>query len=775
MTWKIAIRIIGFLLLSLFTQQIYAITYLVSNVADYQTTLEKLSPGDHLVLKNGVWSDFEILFEGKGTAEQPITLAAETSGQVIISGQSNLRLAGEHLIVKGLVFKNGFTPTSAVIAFRKSKTELANHSRVTEIVIDNFSNPERFENDAWVMVYGKYNRFDHNHLQGKSNKGVTMAVRLNTDASRENYHRIDHNYFGPRSILGSNGGETLRIGTSHYSLSNSNTVVENNYFDRCDGELEIISNKSGQNKFIGNVFYQSRGTLTMRHGNDTLIENNVFFGNGADHTGGIRVINERQTIRNNYLEGLAGYRFGGALVVMNGVPNSPINRYHQVKDSIIENNTLIDSQHIQLAAGSDAERSAIPLNTTFKNNLIFTRDNRDPFTVYDDVSGISFADNKINVTSELQITDGFDAHDFEIAEAKNGLKYAAFEDQTLEGQTFDDQHLAGISRDIAPIAKEQTGVDWYQKPAEQATFDTGEIITVKPGLDTIVEAIKNAQNGDTLSLRSGEYTVSRVLNLDKAITLQAKSKNAKATIYFERGALFEIQEGGNLKLSSLRISGKEAPDSSGNTVIRTQRRSMLSNYELIIEDSEIVDLDINHSFDFLRVAKGTFADHITISNSKFHNITGAILALDKESDDYGIYNAEYVTIKGSIFDSIQGDLVDYYRGGTDESTFGPHFELTGSTLKNVGLGKRNKSKSAILIHGVQVSNIRDNRFINSAGINVKHTVGEPVTHIEQNEFLNTPEISVVELNSEKENTAFLANNRYRLHGQQSQKSGASVK
>ena len=34
------------------------------------------------------------------------------------------------------------------------------------------------------------------------------------------------------AVLGSNGGETLRIGTSHYSMFNSNTLVENNYFDR---------------------------------------------------------------------------------------------------------------------------------------------------------------------------------------------------------------------------------------------------------------------------------------------------------------------------------------------------------------------------------------------------------------------------------------------------------------------------------------------------------------------------------------------------------------
>jgi len=366
---------------------------LVKDQASFNDAVKSAEPGDTITLANGTWENFEILFTGEGTEDEPIRLTAEEKGKVIITGESNLRIAGEYLEVSGLVFKDGFTPTQEVVSFRRNKEHLANNSRITEIVIEDFNQIERQEPDFWVMMYGKNNRFDHNHISGKRNKGVTMAVRLNTEASQQNRHRIDHNYFGPRSILGSNGGETLRIGTSHYATTDSLTVVENNYFDRCDGELEIISSKSGRNVIRGNTFFESRGTLTMRHGEHTLVEDNVFFGNGADHTGGIRVINAAQTVRNNYMEGLTGSRFGGALVVMNGVPNSPANRYQQVKDSVIENNSLVNSDNVQLAAGSDQERSATPIDTTFKNNLIAHKSGKDVFTIYDDVSGIDFADN----------------------------------------------------------------------------------------------------------------------------------------------------------------------------------------------------------------------------------------------------------------------------------------------------------------------------------------------------------------------------------------------
>ena len=363
---------------------------LVRNINEFNTAVSSLQPGDRVVLANGTWTDVEFVIKAHGLPDQPIEISAEEPGKVIITGQSNLSFSGEYIVVSGLVFKDGFTPTSEVISFRTSKDELANNSRLTNTVIDNFSNPERMDSDLWVAIYGKNNRVDHNSLIGKGNRGVTLAVRMNTEASRENGHIIEFNYFGPRQTLGSNGGETIRIGTSHYSREYSNTIVRNNYFDRTSGELEIISSKSCGNEYRGNVFFESQGTLTMRHGHYTLVENNYFLGNRKPNTGGIRVINENQTVRNNYLYGLTGHRFRGALVIMNGVPNGPINRYDPVIDSIMDNNIVVDSDHIQLCAGSDEERSAPPSGTSMHDNLFMTKTNLNPFTIYDDISGISF-------------------------------------------------------------------------------------------------------------------------------------------------------------------------------------------------------------------------------------------------------------------------------------------------------------------------------------------------------------------------------------------------
>lgn len=740
--------IIGVALGNTMSFSAYAESFLVDSQETYKNTLNNLSPGDEVILKNGIWNDFEITFTGKGTKDKPIKLSAQTQGKVILSGQSNLKLSGEYLEVSGLVFKDGYSPTGEVVSFRTNKEELAYHSRVSEIVIDRFNNPFKFENDSWVLMYGQYNRFDHNHLSGKSNKGVTMAVRLNTEQSRENHHRIDHNYFGPRPILGSNGGETLRIGTSHYSLSDSFTVVENNYFDRCDGEVEIISNKSGSNEIRNNTFFESRGTLTLRHGNGNIVENNVFFGNGVDHTGGIRVINADQVIRNNYLEGITGYRFGSGLTVMNGVPNSTINRYHQVNNALIENNTLVNVDNVHFAAGSDSERSAAPINSKMQNNLISHSKLDNTITIFDDISGINFDGNILSKNQEKKIKQGFESKSFKLKRAKNGLLYPT------------NKKLAnkGVSKNLVVTQKADVGVAWYPKEGPKVAFASGDVLNTNAA--NFYAQLEKAQNGDTLLLADGGYDLRKIITLDKMVTLKAKNQG-KAQLNIYRGTSFEIVDNGSLQLDGLTISGKNAPDSSGNVFIRTSRLPMLVNYRFELLNSEIKDLDINHSFNFFEVAMHSFADYIKVENNKFNNITGDLFKLNKEVDDQGIYNSEYVTFNNNEFSNVQGAVIKLYRGGTDESTFGPHIFMDGNTIDNVGLGKRNKEKASILVHGAQVITINNNTIKNSEKVILNHTVGEAKTVVENNTFINLDEVFITEINFPEKPTGIIRNNTYK--------------
>ena len=720
--------------------------YLVDTPQAYQDIADQLKPGDIVKLKNGVWQDFEILLQAKGTEKSVITLTAETKGKVILSGKSNLRLAGEYLEVSGLVFKNGYTPSSAVIEFRRNKDELAYHSRVTEVVIDNYNNPDKQESDYWIALYGRHNRIDHNHIVGKRNKGVTVAVRLNSENSQQNYHRIDHNYFGYRPTFGSNGGETLRIGTSHYSLTDSHTLVENNYFEHTNGEVEIISIKSGKNILRNNVFFEARGTLTMRHGNGNLIEDNVFIGNNVPHTGGIRVINRDQIIRNNYLEGLTGYRFGSGFTVMNGVPNSPINRYHQVDNATIEHNTFINVKHIHLAAGSDKERSAAPINSVFRNNLIVNEQGSHPFSIFDDISGIAFSGNVSNQSVPEAIKSGFSIKDVELEKPDSDILYST-----------PDPVTAGAKRTAPVLNKAQTGVNWYPKTLAETPFNTGAEHMVQADVKTLLSTIEKAKSGDILVLDAGTFIVPKLISLDKTLTIKAK-QTGTVTLAFERTALFEITDGGNLMLEGLTLSGQYSPDAAGNSVIRTQKWGMLNNYRFVMQNCIVEQLDVNHSFHFFSTGKGAFADSIELSGNTFRDVTGDILQLNSEIEDLGIYNAEYVTLADNTFSRVQGAIVKLYRGGTDESTFGPHFSMTNNTLDGTGKGKRNKQAASIYLHGVQVTDISNNSFSDSAPIVLEHTVGEPNSSITNNVFKATSAPVIKELRVNGPHTAIVENN-----------------
>ena len=291
------------------------------------------------------------------------------------------------------MFRDGWSPTGEVLAFRQSLTERANTAGSPAWSVDGFSKPDRASSDNWVALYGHHNRFDHSQLTGKTNAGTTLVVVRDPEQGLENHHSIDRNYFGRRPVLGSNGGETLRVGTSHHSATDLFTTVSENWFEHTNGEVEIISNKSGGNTYRGNVFFESQGAMVLRHGDGNLVEDNVFIGNGVVNTGGVRVINRRNTIRNNYMEGLSGSNFGSALTIMYGVPNSPVHRYVQVDGAVIENNTIIDAREMSFGAGMDAERSAAPVNSRFANNLMVNRDGRDPVRVQGDMSGIAFEGN----------------------------------------------------------------------------------------------------------------------------------------------------------------------------------------------------------------------------------------------------------------------------------------------------------------------------------------------------------------------------------------------
>ena len=282
-------------------------------------------------------------------------------------------------------------------------------------------------------------------------------------------------------------------------------------------------------------------------------------------------------------------------------------------------------------------------------------------------------------------------------------------------------------------------------------------MTVAADADALISAIDRAEDGDVIHIEAGKFVVPRIVKINKVITLTGAG-DGKTEISFERSTLFEVHDGGSLKLANLSLTGAASPDAAGNSVVRTKKWGMLHNYRFVAENVKVSQLDINHTFHFFLSGKGAFADNITIADSNFKDITGDILVLNTEIEDLGIYNAEYVSLTNNTFRNVAGAVVTLYRGGTDESTFGPHLSMSGNTLSNVGKGKRNKTSASVYLHGVQVTAISDNQFDHSEPVIVEHTVGEPQTEITGNAFKATGNPQVKELNAEGGPFALIENN-----------------
>jgi len=455
-----------FIVMICFALPVHAEVYTVSSESQLEGAVASVLPGDTVLLAAQSWNNVELEFIGEGTEKLPIVFGAETPGKTILTGNSRIEISGNWLVVRDLVFQDGnITDEGSIIAFRTNSSTFAHNCRVTNVSIEDY-NPEDSSLDTkYVSLYGTYNRVDHCSLSGKTNSGATLVVWLD---ETPDYHLIDHNYFGPRQDLGVNGGETIRIGTSDWESYNSNCVVEYNLFDECDGEIEIISNKSVGNHYRYNTFTHCEGTLTLRHGSDCRVYGNFFFGDNQKNCGGIRVIGPGHRVFNNYLENLEGTSYRAAICLMNGVPNSPANRYRQVDDAQVGFNTIINCKEpFAIGAGVSDELSLTPINSQIENNLIVSRSGRKLVNEYSSAEGVTWRAVYTDAEDIGISADGF--VQTELPMENDGQMYRPSSTNPVLGAALEgafDTLLVDIDGQTRPETGKDVGCDQYSTDEE---------------------------------------------------------------------------------------------------------------------------------------------------------------------------------------------------------------------------------------------------------------------------------------------------------------------
>jgi len=699
-----------FFMIGQFTEPIP--TIYVKNIEELAAANKNAKPGDIIVLRNGEWKDVEFSLDAQGTKENPVTYKAETAGKVIVTGHSQLKLGGNYLVVEGWYFTNGYAGDNAVINYRINNDKLANNCRVTNCVINDFNNPRRMDDNNWVAFYGKNNRLDHCSFIDKKNMGVLLAVILDDERSRENYHFIDHNYFGKRIPLASNGGEIIRVGVSQHCQFNSNTHISGNFFEHCDGETEIISIKSGSNVVDENIFRECQGSVVLRHGDNNFVAGNIFLGNDKPGTGGVRVINKGQRVGDNVFYKCRGVDFRSPMAIMNGIPNSPANRYVQVTEADIAYNTFYECAPVTFGEGSDAERTLPPDKVVFANNTFYNTRDSVIYRSYDKIDGFRFANNTVSPEVPQELVKGFEKTNIP---QQKVFKYG-------DPSAPEYPHV-----DILPILEKErfmgSGASWFPKKSSVAP--------VKPTMvqcATTAEVYKQLETKTPviIKLTGRNYLLTKPFTITKPVEFTG---NKLQTIKIRTGdmmSVFVIAGSGNLSLKNLSIDGTAikathfiSNDSSGSS----------SHYNLSVRNCSVMNLDrANGCQDIFYAYRYMVADSLIFhSNSFSANKCNGIMMTD-EKENKGYYNAEKIFIGHNLFTNLGGELLNIYRGGNDESTLGPQLVFSHNRVSSC---QSDTLLPLIRFTGVQVTSVFSNTFndCNPTGILISYKDAVRARHL----------------------------------------------
>ena len=510
---------------------------------------------------------------------------------------------------------------------------------------------------------------------------MTLIVILNDKRCLENYHLIDHNYFGERPVYGSNGAETMRVGTSQQAYSSSNTIIENNLFERCSGEVEVISIKSSDNIIRNNTLLECEGVVALRHGDRNTVNNNLFIGNGRRNTGGIRVVNAGHRIYDNLLVGLAGTRFFSALGVMDAVPNSLPNRYCQVVDVEMFRNTFVDCTNIEFGTGKDMERTLAPEKVAFTDNIIINKKLAQPYIAVDDVSGIQFKGNKV------QLSKNYSAPGF-ITEK---VKVPQLPDNT--------------------VIRKDKGASWFTNQVAQSTTNAHKECNVSPGTN-LSEIVHSLEPGSIIILSKGTYPIQRSILIDKPLTIRAADPGNKPLIRFNGDKpdnMVTIADGGELKIENIAFDGVLEPGKALAKAGISTAFDMIQPYTLTVDGCEFQNFG-EGGFFAVKGTKATFAKSVTIRNCLFRDLSGDAINYAAEKDDIGRYNADDMLIENCSFYRLLGLPINIYRGGSDESTAGPYITVRHCTFVDCC----NKERGSVMrLIGPQVLTVENCNFDNS--------------------------------------------------------------
>ncbi|GAA0610080.1 lyase precursor [Kribbella sandramycini] len=336
-----------------------ALAVQVRSVDELRRAIAAAGAGTEIVLADGTYavtgSQGIPVQSRRGTVSAPIVIRAATVGGVTLTGDRGFVLSDSaHVVIQGFKLRQRTTfdiPTSCK-NIRISRNDLQ------------FADVEGLN---WLLVRGDSTVVERNHFHGKSTLGVFLGVEGPGSAGMAVGVRIARNHFSDHTFAGDNGGEPIRLGLSGRSLSDAGAIVEENLFERANGDPEAVSVKSSGNTIRHNTVRSSLGGIVLRHGNRSRVEGN-FVLNGSN---GIRIYGNDHLIVNNYVEQVSGVGIvlGSGNVRDHKPEDSPESRRgNDAPDRVtIALNTVLSSG---TAIGGESQRTLAPAGCTISDNLL---------------------------------------------------------------------------------------------------------------------------------------------------------------------------------------------------------------------------------------------------------------------------------------------------------------------------------------------------------------------------------------------------------------------
>jgi hypothetical protein len=389
------------------------------------------SEGGDIILENGSSFDTDEVLEGDEdevifridedsnkpeNEEHPLVIRPESVGGATVKGKGELVFKDvENVWLYGINFKyNPQKEKGAIVTLEKAgKCRVARcdfHTKHGDFPQDGEEDEDvdgttdehyylRIKSGRGEDGEGR-NLIDHNVFHHKP-KSRGNFLLIGNDVSKNNV--VERNYFFRQPFRDGTNSEALRIGERAVGLKSFKAKVRHNLFERCNGDVECISNKSRGNTYSNNTFRKNMGSLCIRHGLKVTADSNVF----EDCQRGLRIFGEENKVRRNYLRNVPPHGSDDsdsdlvAILVENGSDSEDNPTHRPVKDSEITDNIIekVDGNSrriVKWGSSRDDEDDVHPRDNLFKNNTIIALRGRifDPENDHS-MDHNTFADNRL--------------------------------------------------------------------------------------------------------------------------------------------------------------------------------------------------------------------------------------------------------------------------------------------------------------------------------------------------------------------------------------------